>query len=127
MHADSSDEPRSAAFISEPITPERGSFSTGPMSRGLASPPRAFAWRGRRFEIAEILEHTKQSAREGHSASGELYLRRQQFVVRLDTGQVATIYVERQARPGVSRRMAKSRWFLFTITSEAGGTSGETA
>jgi hypothetical protein len=127
MHADHPGHQKPAAFISEPIVPERGSFSTEPMSRGLASPPRAFAWRHQRYEITEILEHTKQSAREGHSASGELYLRRQQFVVRLDTGQIATIYVERQARPGASGRSAKSRWFLFTITSGESGGSGEMA
>ena len=102
-------------FVSEPITPERGSFSTEMMAQGLASPPGAFTWRDRRYEIVECLEHTKESTREGGRATGELYLRRQRFVVKLDSGQVATIYVERQARPGRSPRAAKNRWFLYEI------------
>jgi hypothetical protein len=97
-------------FISEPIEPEPGSFSTTMMTRGLAALPGAFTWRGRRYEIVECLDHVKQSTHEGHTADGERYLRRQQFVVRLDTGQEATIYVERQAK---SRR----RWFMYTISS----------
>ena len=101
-------------FISEPIVPEAGSFSPEAMIHGLAALPGAFAWRGRRYKIVACLEHVKQSAREGHFAGGERYLRRQQFRVRLDTGEIATIYVERQAR---SRRAAKSRWFLLTMAS----------
>ena len=104
-------------FVSEPIQPERGSFSPEMMAQGLASPPAAFVWRDQRYEITDCLEHTKQSSREGGRASGELYLRRQQFVVRLDTGQVATIYFERQPRPGASLRSAKNRWFLYEIES----------
>jgi hypothetical protein len=107
-----------ADFVSEPIDPIAGSFSTELMTRGLASLPAGFTWRGRQYEIVECLEHTKQSSPEGHTADGERYLRRQQFRVRLDTGQEAVIYVERHARPGVSRKTAKKRWFLFTITSQ---------
>ena len=104
-------------FVSEPITPERGSFSPEMMAKGLASPPGAFIWRDRRYEIVECLEHTKQSSREGGHAGGELYLRRQQFVVRLETGEIATIYFERTARPGRTTRSAKNRWFLYEIRS----------
>ncbi len=107
-----------AEFISEPITPEPGTFTTELMRQGLASLPGAFEWRGRRYEIVECLEHIKQSDREGGRASGDSYLRRQQFTVRLDTGQIAQIYFERHARPGVSRETAKKRWFLYTLTSQ---------
>jgi len=111
-------EPRED-FISEPIDPERGSFKPEAMSRGLAALPTAFTWRGRRYEIVECLEHVKQSAPEGGREGGERYLRREQFIVRLHTGQTATIYVERQARAPRSRQSAKRRWFLYTITSGA--------
>ena len=102
-------------FISEPITPERGDFDTTLMAQGLASLPGAFTWRGRRYEISDCLEHWKESSREGGRAGGELYLRRQRFRIRLDTGEIAEIYFERQARAGASKHAAKQRWFIYTI------------
>ena len=106
-------------FVSEPIEPERGAFSTDLMSQGLASLPAAFVWRGRRYVVMECLSHVKQSQHEGYTSDGERYLRRQEFQVRLDTGQTARIYVERHARPGAKGRAAKRRWFLFTISGDA--------
>ena len=108
-------------FVSEPIEPEAGSFLPEMMARGLAALPGAFTWRGRRYGIIECLEHEKVSAAEGHKPGGERYLRRQQFVVRLDTGQTATIYVTRQPAAGARGAAARQRWFLYTIT---GGTAG---
>ncbi|MHC4949197.1 MAG: DUF6504 family protein [Planctomycetota bacterium] len=105
------------AFISEPITPEPGSFTTELMSRGLAGLPGAFTWRGRRYEIVDCIDHFKQSAPEG--GTGERYLRRQVFRVRLDTGQEASLYVERQARSGSGRR----RWFLYTLAGPDPGSA----
>jgi hypothetical protein len=105
-------------FISEPIEPEAGSFDPSMMAQGLASLPGAFTWRGRRYVIEECLEHIKQTSREGGSAVGDRYLRRQRFRVRLNTGQTATLYFERQSRPGVSARTAKKRWFLYSLSSE---------
>ena len=92
-------------FVSEPITPEPGSFSTELMVSGLAALPAAFVWRKRRYEVVECLEHRKVSATEGGRPGGERYLRRQVFVVKLDTGQQATLYMQRQAR----------QWFLYSI------------
>ena len=110
-------DPENEQFISEPITPEPGAFRTDLMGQGLASLPSAFTWRGDRYEIVDCLSHHKQSAPEGHTADGERYLRRQTFEVLLNTGQRAKIYFERQARPGSSRKAAKRRWFLYSITS----------
>ena len=105
-------------FVSEPIAPEPGSFSTAPMTRGLASLPAAFTWRNRRYRIIECLLHDKRSAPEGGVEGRERHLRRQEFVVRLDTGQRATLYFERQARRGASPRSARRRWFLHSIQAE---------
>ena len=102
-------------FISEPIEPDAASFSTEMMAMGLASLPGAFFWRNRRYEIVECLEHDKVSAPEGGVAGKERYLRRQVFTVRLDTGQIAKLYVLRQAPRGASPRAARRRWFLYTI------------
>jgi hypothetical protein len=102
-------------FVSEPIVPEAGSFSTGPMASGLASLPAAFIWRNRRYEIIECLNQAKVSAPEGGVEGHERYLRRQVFSVRLHTGQAATLYMERHARRGASRQAARRRWFLYSI------------
>ena len=104
-------------FISEPIDPEPGSFSTELMARGLAALPGAFTWRGRRYEVVECLDHFKETSNEGGSAQGERYLRRQVFHVRLDTGEMAKLYVQRQPPAGASRRAAKRRWYLYSIIS----------
>ncbi len=108
-------------FISEPIEPEPGSFSTELMARGLAALPGAFTWRGRRYEVVECLDHFKETSTEGASAQGDRYLRRQVFIVGLDTGQRAKLYVQRQAPAGASPRAAKRRWYLYSITSIAQG------
>ena len=102
-------------FISELITPEKGSFDVSAMATGLASLPAAFTWRGERCVIEACLEHVKQSGRE--SFSGEMYLRRQQFTVRLRDGRLAKIYVQRSAGAGQSRQSGKRRWFLYAIAS----------
>lgn len=119
----------SEEFVSEPIEPEAGTFSPELMASGLAGLPGAFTWRGRRYEIVECLEHRKISAAEGHKVGGERYLRRQQFLVRLDSGQTATIYVTRQAAAGTGRggrgAAARRRWFLYTISDAEPGGTGE--
>jgi hypothetical protein len=114
-----SDAPRQD-FVSEPIVPEPGSFSTGPMASGLASLPAAFTWRNRRYKITECLDHAKVSAPEGGVEGHERYLRRQVFNVRLHTGQAATLYLERHARRG-TRRAARRRWFLYSIEPQPPG------
>ncbi len=106
-------------FISEPIEPEPGSFSTELMARGLAALPGAFTWRGRRYEVVECLDHFKETSTEGASAQGDRYLRRQVFIVGLDTGQRAKLYVQRQAPRGASRRVSKQRWYLYSIITHA--------
>ncbi len=103
-------------FISEAIVPEAGSFDTALMATGLASLPASFTWRGQRYAIVECLEHRKVSQPE---VTGERYLRRQEFRVKLDTGQHAWIYVLRNAPAGASRSGAKRRWFLYTMTNAA--------
>ena len=108
-------------LISEPIEPEPGSFSTELMARGLAALPGAFTWRGRRYEVVECLDHFKESSPEGGKAGGERYLRRQVFIVRLDTGQRAKLYIQRHAPRGASGRVSKQRWFLYSLVTIAQG------
>ena len=105
-------------FVSEPITPEAGSFSPQQMATGLAALPAAFVWRNRRYAIVECLDHRKVSSPEGGVEGNEVYLRRQVFSVLLDTGQHATIYVQRHAPRAASAGAARRLWFLYSIESE---------
>ena len=94
--------------------PEPGTFSPELMACGLASLPAAFTWRQRRYRIVECLDHHKQSSPESSNPSAERYLRRQVFRVRLDTDEIATLYVLREARA------AKRRWFMYSLASGEG-------
>lgn len=111
-------------FVSEPITPEPGCFDTALMRHGLASVPGAFTWRGRRYVVCEVLSHVKVSS--GSAAGGQSYLRRQEFIVRLDCGSYARLYVERQARRGASRSTGRARSSMTDDASpgRSGGGSG---
>lgn len=102
-------------FVSEPIKPERGSFDPEMMGRGLAALPRAFTWRGTRYEVVACLDHRKVSSAEGGFAQGDVYLRRQEFVVRLNTGQRAIMYVVRSPTSAVAAKPGSPRWFLYGI------------
>ena len=93
-------------FVSEAVTPEAGGFDAAAMSRGEPGLPRAFTWRGRRFEVAQVLATWKTSTRE----RGELYLRRHWFEVRASSGERMTLYCERQAK---NRNKPKARWWLY--------------
>ena len=106
------------AFISEPITPDPGTFATGPMSQGLVSLPAGFTWRNRHSRIIECIEHAKVTSPEGGRPGNEVYLRRQQFAVRLHTAAGAVLYFERHARRGGSRTPAGRHWFLLSIHSD---------
>ena len=96
------------AFVSEAVVPEAGSFDAAAMSRGEPGLPRAFSWRGVRYEVARVIGTWKTSTPE----RGEMYLRRHWFEVRTATGERMTLYCERQAK---NRAKPKARWWLYTI------------
>lgn len=108
---------REGEFVSEPITPCAGASDVRAMGRGEPGLPAAFEWRSERRGIAEVLEQWKQSAREGGRASGELYLRRHYYRLKMSDGASWTVYFIRQAPKSGS---AKRRWFLYSIESVDG-------
>ena len=103
-------------FVSEPITPVPGTADPRPMARGEAGLPSRFVWRGREYRVARILQAWKTSSREGGSATGELYLRKHWYKVATATGEVMTLYCDRQAR---SAKRPKARWWLYTMARRA--------
>ena len=100
-------------FISEPITPVAGTAGAAQMASGAPGLPGRFVWRGREYQVAELLETWKESGRE--RGGDEIYLRKHWFVVRTTDGTRMRIYFERQAR---SARQAKQRWWLYSIRQD---------
>lgn len=96
------------AFVSEAVAPEAGTFDASAMARGEPGLPRVFTWRGRRFEVAQVLATWKTSTAD----RGEMYLRRHWYEVLAASGERMTLYCERQAR---NRTRAKARWWLYTF------------
>ena len=99
-------------FVSELITPQRGTFDTGAMGAGLPGLPAGFEWRGESRRIVALLEEWKQSAPEGGRAGGERYLRRHYFRLRMSDEAVWTVYFLRQTPRSGS---PKKRWFLYAV------------
>jgi hypothetical protein len=87
------------------------------MAAGLPGLPRAFTWRGARYEIQDCLEAWKQSEPEGGRAGGERYLRRHYFRLHMSDETVWTVYFLRSTpRSGTPTR----RWFLYRIEPPVG-------
>ena len=97
-------------FVSEAVVPEAGSFDAAAMARGEPGMPRAFTWRGVRYEVAQVLSTWKSSTPD----RGEMYLRRHWFEVRTATGERMTLYCERQTK---NRAKPKARWWLYKTVS----------
>ncbi|HEY7120118.1 MAG TPA: DUF6504 family protein [Tepidisphaeraceae bacterium] len=95
-------------FVSEAIEPVAGSFDASAMARGEAGVPRAFAWRGTSYVVAQVLGAWKSSSAD----RGEMYLRRHWYRVETESGERMTLYCERQAR---SAKRAKKRWWLYSV------------
>ncbi|NOG55254.1 MAG: cytoplasmic protein [Planctomycetes bacterium] len=108
-----------AEFISEPITPEAGTFDTASMARGEPGLPTAFVWRERRYEVLRLLDCWKESVAENHAPTGEKYYRRRYFTVEVDTGQIMTIYAIRNKPSGSVKK--GERWWLYTIQRDENG------
>lgn len=98
-------------FISEPIEPEKGAFAAEGMARGEPGVPRRFTWRGKAYDVAEIIEQWKDT-RPCRHGSGERYVGRHWVRVRTTSGDVMRLYFERNPRPD---RTGGRRWYLYSI------------
>ena len=106
------------SFISEPITPESGTFAAAAMARGEPGLPAAFVWRGRWYAVTRVLESWKSTGAD-RSGGSERYVRRHWYRVTTTTGEVMTVYFTRQPPAGRSR--SRQRWTLFSMRETSGG------
>ena len=102
-------------FISEPIEPDAGTFDAAAMASGRPGLPSGFAWRERHYAILEILSEWKASEAEYH-LRGERYYRKHYWRVRVDSGEIMTIYAVRHVKSGEN---PKKRWWLYTIDASS--------
>ncbi|GMU33217.1 MAG: hypothetical protein HS101_11900 [Planctomycetia bacterium] len=98
-------------FISEAIVPDAASFDAAAMASGQPGLPTGFTWRDRHYVIAETITQWKASEREFHRR-GEAYYRKHFWKVRVDSGEVMTLYAVRHVKRGES---AKRRWWLYSM------------
>ncbi|MBI1374246.1 MAG: cytoplasmic protein [Phycisphaera sp.] len=103
-------------FVSEAIEPDRSAMDTARMATGAPGLPGVFTWRGTRYEVARVISVWKDSS-PCRNGSPEVYLRKHWYEVETTDGSVMKLYFERQAR---SKRQAKRRWWLYTVTPASG-------
>ena len=104
------------SFISEPVKPEEGTFDSAAMARGEPGLPAAFAWRGRKYSVAQVLESWKSTGPDSWGGT-ERYLRKHWFRVLTTTGEIMTLYFDRQPPKGHSQ--SRQRWTLFSMREQA--------
>ena len=104
--------PNDESFIGEPITPKPGTVDTAAMARGEPGLPSVFTCRKTEYAVAAILE-TWKSASPCRSGSPEKYVRRHWYRIRTTTGEVMTLYFDRQ--PPRGRAKPKQRWTLYSM------------
>lgn len=107
-------------FISEPLAP-MGGFDTAAMAQGEPGLPAKFRWRQQTLEIAEVLERWKEHGDCKHG-SGERYLRKHCYRLRLMDGAIAKVYFQRSF--GRARKSA-DRWWLQSIEEPAASLGSE--
>jgi RimJ/RimL family protein N-acetyltransferase len=95
------------AFISERITLEPGSSDVSAMSRGEPGVPKAFVWRGSRFETA----HLVLTRRDMGTDRGDVYVRRHYYEIETTDQLRMVLYFERNP----SDRTKRKAWWLYTL------------
>ena len=106
-------DPLPIRSVLEPVTPRPGGFDVRAMARGEPGVPSRFAWRGRTYVVAEVLE-TRRETEDG--GGGERYVRRHAVRVRTVSGEVMVLSGARGARGSADR------WILRSIEIGPAGT-----
>ena len=98
-------------FVSEPLTPDAGSGSLAAMAQGEPGLPRAFTWRGTRYELARV-----DATWKGHGEDrGDTYVRKHWYDIVTTSGLRLRVYFDRNPGRGGSQR---SRWWVYSVEGE---------
>ena len=93
-------------FVSEALVASPESVDTGGLSRGEPRLPDAFAWRGDRLAVREVVRTWRSTVTD----RGDVYLAKHWFELALDDGRSAVVYFDRKTRRD------QPRWWLYTIS-----------
>ncbi|MEM1057876.1 MAG: DUF6504 family protein [Verrucomicrobiota bacterium] len=109
-------------FVSERIRVDGGEMDASYATEGGPALPVRFFWGKEEIEIGEVLQTWPDYGPCSHG-SGERYLRRHYFKVRVTDGRIMTLYFERH-QPGrrtvtAKRRRPVSRWYLHSWEAAA--------
>jgi phosphoribosylglycinamide formyltransferase-1 len=99
-------------FVGELILPGALSADRDAMSRGEPGLPRRFTWRKGEYQVKATLKSWKGATPDRTHGSGELYVHKHWYTIAMDSGDVWTVYFDRQTR---GTRNRKARWFLYAI------------
>ena len=99
-------------LISERLIPVMEEVDARRVVIGAPLLPTRFIWRGSEYAVSEVLEEWRETG-ACHHGSGERYVRKHWFRLRMAGGEVMKIYFERQAR---SAQEMKRRWWLYSVT-----------
>ena len=102
-------------LISELLTPLFEEGEARPAVIGGPILPARFLWRGREYAVAAVLQEWKETGPCRHG-SGERYVRKHWFRLRMAGGEEFKVYFERHAR---SPKQLKQRWWLYTVSGAA--------
>ena len=101
-------------LISERLEPVMAAVDARRIVIGAPLLPTKFVWRGAEYTVAEVLEEWKETG-PCHHGSGERYVRKHWFRLRMASGEQFKVYFERHAR---SAKQMKQRWWLYTMATE---------
>jgi len=96
-------------FVGENIEPVHGTIAAA--ATGAPGLPGKFVWRDIEYSALDVLQTWKETSRCTHG-SGEKYVSKHWFKIKVDDGRTMKIYFERQARRGSG---GKRRWRLYSI------------
>lgn len=110
MSCEPRSSPRSVTVL-EAVEVEASAFDAAAMAAGEPGVPRAFTWRGRRFEVVAVLDSRRETEPCRHG-SAERYVRRHVSRVRTACGCLAALSGERGSPAG-------PRWILRSLEEPA--------
>ena len=104
-------------LISECLVPVLTEVDAHRIVIGAPVLPTRFLWRGTEYRVTEVLEQWKETGPCRHG-SGERYVRKHWYRLRMATGEEMKIYFDRHAR---STQQRTQRWWLFTVAAKQPG------